>query len=66
MVVLSMERSGIAAAVARRLMLLSLLSLAAAACESPKQWHCPALVHPGRFPNDEKACTRDRRLDGSA
>lgn len=54
------------AAVARRLVLLVLLSLAAAACESvpERQWYKPTGSYTlADFRNDEKACTRDRRLD---
>ena len=54
------------AAVARRLMLLVLLSLAAAACESvpERQWYKPASSYTlADFRRDEQACTRNRQLD---
>jgi hypothetical protein len=54
------------AAVARRLALLVLFSLAAAACESvpEKQWYKPGVSYTlADFRNDEKLCTRDRKLD---
>ncbi len=53
-------------AVARRLMLLALVSVAVAACESvpEKQWYKPGVSYTlADFRNDEKACTRERRLD---
>ncbi|OGK81515.1 MAG: hypothetical protein A2X52_10425 [Candidatus Rokubacteria bacterium GWC2_70_16] len=53
-------------AVTRRLMLFFLFSLAAVACESvpEKQWYKPAGAYTlADFRNDEKACTRDRKLD---
>lgn len=52
--------------VTRRLMLLVLFSLVAVACESvpEKQWYKPAGAYTlADFRNDEKACTRDRKLD---